>query len=150
MRQREAIKVSRLWFVGNLPFALTYSYMQPAMRNVSRAEAEQQPGYLSFEKLGYHIARADLKLRAEKAERPIARALETESHDAILVLQRTTYSGKGEPLEHTTCYLRSDTIEFVLEAHGALQLSATVQQISAGEDVAAKRPVKRGRSGLRA
>lgn len=149
LHHAEAMKVSRLWFVGRLPFGLTYSYMHPAMRSVSHAEAERQPGYVSLEKLGYHVARADLKLRAEQAGKRIAEALQIEPQDAVLVFQRTTFSDKEEPLEHTTCYLRSDAIEFAIAVRGGLALSAAVQQPSIGAargGLAAAAPKRRRRS----
>ena len=147
LRQSEAMKVRRLWFVGRLPFALTFSYMHPATRSISHAEAERQPGYVSLEKLGYHIARADLNLRAEQADERIAQALQIKLKDAVLVLQRTTYSDQEEPLEHTTCYLRSDAIEFVFAVRGGLALSAAVQPpvMSAAPRGRAVSSSKRGR-----
>ena len=127
----EAMKLSRLWFIGALPFALTHAYLHPDTRTVSHADAEAQPGYLILEKLGYHIARADVKLRAELPDKKIAEALQIVPSAPILVLQRTSYSDEDEALEHTTCYLRSDAIEFVLAVRGAVSLSAAFQQPSA-------------------
>jgi len=127
----EAMRLSRLWSIGKTPFAVTYSYLHPVTRTASTAEAERQPGYLILEGLGYHVDRADLKLRAERAERKIAQALHIEAHAPVLVLERTSYSESGEPLEHTNCFMRSDATDFVLSVRGTAPVSAAFQEQNA-------------------
>ncbi len=124
----EAMRLSRLWFVGKTPFAVTYSYLHPATRTVSHAEAARKPGYLILESLGHHIDRANLKLRAERADRKIAQALRIELHAPLLVLERTSYSDSNEALEHTDCFMRSDAIDFVLSVRGGAPVSAAFEQ----------------------
>ncbi|MGH7715969.1 MAG: GntR family transcriptional regulator [Vulcanimicrobiaceae bacterium] len=126
----EAMRLSRLWFVGKTPFAVTFSYLHPATRAVSQTDAERQPGYLILESLGYRVDRANLKLRAERADRKIAQALHLDAHAPVLVLERTSFSASDEALEHTACYMRSDAIDFVLSVRGSASVSAAFQQQS--------------------
>jgi len=126
----EAMKLSRLWLIGRVPFAVTHSYLHPATRAISYAEAERQPGYRMLEGLGLHIARADLRLGAERPKKAIAQVLGLSLTDPILVLQRTSYAKTGEPLEHTTCYCRSDAIEFALSVRGRISLSEAFKRRS--------------------
>jgi len=124
----EAMHLSRRWFVSKTPFAVTYSYLHPSARTTSHAEAERKPGYLILESLGHHVDRANLKLRAERADKKIAQALDVEAHAPVLVLERTSYSESDEALEHTECYMRSDAIDFVLTVQGSASVSAAFEQ----------------------
>lgn len=124
----EAMRLSRLWFVARTPFAVTFSWLHPVTRSSSHAEAERKPGYLILESLGYHVDHANLKLRAERADRKIAQALHIELHAPVLVLERTSYSESDEAIEHTDCYMRSDAIDFVLTVQGTASVSASFEQ----------------------
>jgi GntR family transcriptional regulator len=123
-----AMKLSRSWFVGRLPFALTKSYLHPAVRMISRADIARRPGFEILQSLGYRVARADLNVRAEKADKSVAAALRLPKGDPVLVLQRTSFSGRDEPLERTICYLRSDVMEFALSVRGSESVSATFKR----------------------
>jgi GntR family transcriptional regulator len=125
----EGMLLRRTWYVDGTAFAVTQTHMHPRARSVSYADAERYPCYDILEKLlGFQIARADLKIRAEKAGATIAKALEIDPADPILVLNRTSYSEANEPLEHTECALRADAIEFDFAVHGSDALSAAFQR----------------------
>ena len=124
----EAMRLSRLWSVGKTPFAVTFAYLHPATRAISGAEAERNPGYLLLESVGHRVDRANLKLRAERADRRIAQALQIELHAPVLVLERTSYSQANEALEHTECFMRSDAIDFVLTVRDGASVSASFEQ----------------------
>jgi len=124
----EAMRLSRVWSIGQTPFAITYSYLHPVTRPVSYADAERNAGYLILESLGHHVDRANLNIRAERADRKIAQALHIEVHAPVLVLERTSYSSSNEALEHTDCFMRSDAIDFVLSVRGSTPVSAAFQQ----------------------
>ncbi len=130
-RHAHAMKLSRTWFVGRLPFALTKSYLHPAVRMIARAEVERRPGFDILQSLGYRVARADLNVRADKAGKAVAAALRLPKGDPVLVLQRTSFSERDEPLERTTCYLRSDVMEFALSVRGSESVSATFKRLAA-------------------
>ncbi len=124
----EAMRLSRLWSIGKTPFAVAFAYLHPTTRSLSHADAVRKPGYLLLESVGHHIERANLKLRAERADRKIAQALHIDVHAPVLVLERTSYSDSGEALEHTDCYMRSDAIDFVLTVRGGASISASFEQ----------------------
>jgi GntR family transcriptional regulator len=128
LRYSEAMRLSRLWSIGKTPFAVTFAYLHPATRSVAHAEAEQKPGYLLLESVGRRVDHANIKLRAERAARNIAQALEIEVHAPVLVFERTSYSDSDEPLEHTDCYMRSDAIDFVLTVQGNAPVSASFER----------------------
>jgi len=124
----EAMRLSRLWSIGKTPFAVTFSYLHPATRSISHAEAERKAGYMLLESVGHGVDRARLNIRAERADRKIAQALHIEVHAPVLVLERTSYSASNEALEHTDCFMRSDAIDFVLSVQGGASVSAAFQQ----------------------
>lgn len=142
----EAMFLRRLWWVDSVPFALTCMYMHPAAKNASFADAETHPGYLILEKvLGYKIARAEIKIRAERANKNIAALLDIRRADPVLVLDRTSFSAADKALEHTECFIRSDAIEFRLLISGSLALGAGFQRPSKVTHLAAKRAVGGGK-----
>lgn len=126
-----AMKLSRTWFVGRLPFAFTKSYLHPAVRMIPRADIERRPGFEILLSLGYRVARADLNVRADKAGKAVVAALRLQKGDPVLVLERTSFSDRDEPLERTTCYLRSDVMEFALSVRGSESVSATFKRLAA-------------------
>lgn len=126
-----AMKLSRTWFVGRLPFALTKSYLHPAVRMISRSDVERRPGFEILQSLGYRVARADLNVRAEKPAKAVAAALRLPKGEPVLVLQRTSFSDRDEPIERTTCYLRSGVMEFALSVRGSESVSATFKRLVA-------------------
>lgn len=139
LRQEKAMLLRRLWYVDNTPFALTRMYLHPSARNTSFADAERYPGYLILEDvLGYRIARAEIKLRAERAGKEISKLLNIRPADPVLVLDRTSYSSKDEPLEHTECFIRSEAIEFRLLVSGSVSLGAGFHRPSRSDQLAAR------------
>lgn len=123
----DGVRLSRLWHVKGAAFAVTESWLHRDVANVSRADIEVQPGYAVLERLGHHITRADVKLRADRAGKSVGRMLGIKASDPILILERTTYSEDDEALEHTTCFVRSDKIEFVLATHMAAAPAHSLQ-----------------------
>jgi GntR family transcriptional regulator len=110
------MRLRRLWLAEQRPFAYTESYLHPDLRAVSRTEAEMTPAYAMLEKTGHHAARADFTVHAEKPRPHVARALHLDAETPVLVMQRTSFTRSGEPLERTTCYGRSDVLEFAFTA----------------------------------
>jgi GntR family transcriptional regulator len=125
----EAMQLKRLWLADGRPFAITESYLHPDTRGVSRAKAARTPAYAMLEQLGHHVARADLTVHAERAGRQVARALRLSAGMPVLVLQRTSFSRAGEPLEHTTCFARADAIEFAFSAHDAAPAAPSLRPL---------------------
>lgn len=124
MGRPEAVRLSRVWYADGAPFAVTHSYLHRDARRLSAEEAERTPGFEILRDLGHHIVRADLTVRAAKASKSAASALEIGANDPILILNRTSYSAANEPLEHTECLLRSDAVEFSLAVNGPVPLAA--------------------------
>ena len=148
--QSEAMLLRRLWLVDGVPFAITRMHMHPAGKTTSFADAENNPGYVILEKLlGYRIARAEVKLRAERAPRSIAKLLELRVGDPVLNLQRTSFSSDNVPLEHTECFIRSDAIEFRLLLQGSVSLSQGFQRPSKITTALRANHTRRGVGGTR-
>lgn len=125
----DTMLLARTWHVDGTPFALTRAHLHPRARNVSYGDAERYPAYSILERiLRFQIARAAMKIRADRAGDDVAAILAIDPADPVLVLERTTYSDAGEPLEHTECYMRADTIEFDLLVQGAAPLSAALHR----------------------
>jgi GntR family transcriptional regulator len=124
LRQRSAMLVMRLYRVEGQPLAVTYVHLHPATERLSRDDVAANVTYKILENLlGYKIDRADLTIRADSAGQGPGRLLELGAAEPVLILDRTSYSDKDEPLENTVCYLRSDAYEFGLTLRGAVSLA---------------------------
>lgn len=123
LRHATAMRIVRLYRVDDAPLALTYSYLHPNARRVTRQQAQEYPAYAILEKvLGYTIHSADLAIRCEPANDEVARALGLLPSGPVVILERTSFQASGEPLETTVCYLRPDAYEFRISVRGSVPL----------------------------
>ncbi len=118
-----AMLVVRLYRVDDSPLALTYVYLHPDAKRVTREQALEHPAYAILEKvLGYTIHSADLAIRCEPATEEVALPLELSKSDPVIILERTSYIKSGRPLETTVCYLRPEAYEFRIRVRGSVPL----------------------------
>jgi GntR family transcriptional regulator len=123
-----AMLVMRLYRVDGAPLAVSYMHMNPMTENLAREEVEAHPIYHIFERVyGSKVERADLTIRAQAAGHGPGRLLEVAAAEPVLILERTSYAGSGEVLEHTLCYLRSDAYEFGITVLGQVILSKSIR-----------------------
>ncbi len=78
--------VERLHFVDDEPIALGRSYLPLELSTVDWAQVEEQPIYSILESVtGLPVRRADLAIRAQQADLPLARALGVKRGAALLL-----------------------------------------------------------------
>jgi DNA-binding GntR family transcriptional regulator len=117
------VRIVRLYRVDNAPLALTYSYLRPEAKRITRKQALEHPAYGILEKLlGYTIDSAELTIRCESVGGSPAHLLDLEASDPVLVLGRTSFDAAHEPLETTVCYLRPEAYEFRITMRGSVPL----------------------------
>lgn len=126
---QDAVYLSRLFVADRVPFALTRSYLHPDSRKISHEEAERTPSYVILEKVGHIVARADMRVKAERVDRQVLRLLEIAASERLLVLDRMSFSAENQPLEHTKCYLRSETFEFALSVRGHVSVASSFAKL---------------------
>ena len=128
LHHEKAMWLLRQHWVGATQLAVACTHLHPSAQCVSRAQVEANPSYRILEDLlGFTIARADLAIRADRAEREPARLLGVGPATPVLILERITYAPSGEPLEYTVFYLRPDAYEFALTIRGPMPIASSIR-----------------------
>ena len=136
MRRADAVFMSRLFFADGTPFALTVSHLHPDARKISHEQAERTPSHAILARAGHPIERADMRLKAVRANKQTAKLLQVPASQPLLVLDRMSFAANGEPVEHTECFLRPEAFEFAFSVRGHVSLASSFARLSVGGDVA--------------
>lgn len=136
MRRSDAVFMSRLFFADGTPFALTVSHLHPDARKISHELAERTPSHAILAQAGHPIARADMRLKAVRANKHTAKLLQIPTSQPLLVLDRMSFAADGEPVEHTECFLRPEAFEFAFSVRGHVSLASSFARLSVGEQTA--------------
>ena len=111
----DCLLLERLHFVDDEPIALGRSYLPEALADVAWSEVEHQPIYSILESItGLAVTRADLAIRAQEADKSLAKALQVKRGAALLVMERTSYFADGRCCDRTTFYIRPERYAFIL------------------------------------
>lgn len=117
LKVSRCLHVQRLHWVDDEPIALAHSYLVPELAAASWSDVESTPTYALLEQyLGRPVARADMSIRAQEADRALAHALRIKSGAALLVMTRTSYWADGVCCDCSTFYVRPERYEFVLSS----------------------------------
>lgn len=109
------LAVQRLHLVDDEPIAYASSHLVDELGDVDWEALGQVPLYSLLERLtGQSVARADLAIRAQSADRMLAERLEVKRGTALLVLERTSRFADGRCCDLTTFYIRPERYAFVL------------------------------------
>lgn len=126
----DAMLMSRVFFADGTPFALTISHLHPDAKKISHEEAERTPSHVILARAGHPIVRADMRLKAARANKQTAQLLQIPSSQPLLILDRISFSADGEPVEHTECFLRPEAFEFAFSVRGHVSLAASFARLS--------------------
>lgn len=117
-----ALCIHRRFRDGDLPLALMIAYLPPglgkAVEPLLSSASHGQPGaamestYTMWERLGVHIARATHEIHAAGASLEVAGALAVPLGSPVLVLERTSYTDDGKPLEVVEFHYRPERYRF--------------------------------------
>lgn len=130
LQRADAMFMSRLFFADGTPFALTLSHLHPDARKISHDRAERTPSHVILAQAGHPIARADMRLKAIRTTKRTAKLLQIPASQPLLVLDRTSYTADGEPVEHTECFLRPEAFEFAFSVRGHVSLASSFARLS--------------------
>lgn len=104
----------RLHLVDGEPIAVGGSYLPAQVAAMDWHEAEGQPNYAILKNLdGRGVARADVAVRAQLADRELAKLLQIKTGSALLVMTRTSSWRDGECCDYSVFYIRPERYEFV-------------------------------------
>lgn len=100
----------RLYVSSGIPHAVTQVVLPEKLGNqISKSDIEKQPIYsVLTKKLKFRLSRADFLVSCEQPTAELRELLDVSHSTFLLVLERTTLTEEGEPIEMTTHYLRPD------------------------------------------
>jgi GntR family transcriptional regulator len=108
------VLLERLHLADGEPIAIGISYLPKEVDELGREEIASRPNYALLKSLnGEGVARADVAIRAQLADRRLARLLKTKTGSAVLVMTRTSAFRNGECCDHSTFFIRPERYEFV-------------------------------------
>jgi GntR family transcriptional regulator len=113
----EALCVRRLFRAGDEPLALVTAYLPAglgqAVEPLLSGSPDTETTYTMWEqRLGVRIARATHEIHAAAASGEVAEALDLAVGSPVLVLERTSYTDDGKPLEVVVFHYRPERYTF--------------------------------------
>ncbi len=101
-RGEKVYKIKRVIMANNQPLLIDYNYFPEEIgRKYEMLDVSKDVIFRALEALGYHVEYATQKVSAKNATREQARLLQIEERDAVLEVERLTFSGSDVPLIYT-------------------------------------------------
>jgi GntR family transcriptional regulator len=109
------VKIQRVRLADGIPTSFDETYLPRELGDkVVTHDLEAEPIFALLEhKYGMPLLEAEYRLEAVSAEEDIARALGVETGSAIFLIERTSYSEGGRPVDYEKLYYRGDMVRFV-------------------------------------
>ena len=106
--------LQRLHLVDGEPIAVGGSYGPEQVAAMDWSDAESLPNYTILKNLdGYGVARADVAVSAQLADRQLAKLLKIKVGSAVLVMKRMSTSVTGDCCDYSIFHIRPERYEFV-------------------------------------
>lgn len=107
-------KITRVRLAESVPVSFEYSFLPLELgRKVAEENLEVSPIFSLFEdKYGITLGEALYRIEAARAPRAVAEALDIERGAPVLVIERTTYSAGGQPVDFEQMFYRGDRIRY--------------------------------------
>lgn len=121
------LRFRRIYDLDGAPFGLADVWI-PGATTVSAGQADQASAYTILSKyLGVAVARADVVIRAQRADRGILGLLDLPRSASLLHFERTSRCAAGQAREHTSFWVRSERYEFSLGVNGPMPIGAALR-----------------------
>lgn len=109
------VRIRRVRLADGVPTSFDETYLPRELGDkVVTHDLEAEPIFALLEqKYGMPLVEAEYRLEAVSAEEDIARALGIEAGSAIFLVERTSYTEGGRPVDYEKLYYRGDMVRFV-------------------------------------
>lgn len=110
----EVVRIQRVRLADGVPVSFddTFLPLDVGLRIMSD-DLENHPIFSLLEgKYATPLIEAEYRLEARAAEAVVAQALGVEPLSPLLVIERTTYTEGGRPIDYETLYYRGDLVQF--------------------------------------
>jgi GntR family transcriptional regulator len=123
-----AVRIERVRLADRRPILFDVSHLPLEIgQRVINEDLRKRPIFEILENdLGVALSEADYHIRAVAAQEPIATHLGVDRGDPLLMIERTTYSKDGAPVDFENLYYRADRMTF------SLRLRRGIRKDSAG------------------
>ena len=116
----------RLYHLGDRPLGLCETWI-PDAATITRDQAERAPSYTILSRhLGRTVTRADLVIKVKRPDRPLARLLEISRSEALLCLERVSFTFTEKVCEYTCFWVRADQYEFGISVNGPMPIASGI------------------------
>lgn len=125
--QPHVMHLRRKYEVAGEPFGVADVFI-PSAVELPAAKLDQVSAYgILEEQFGVSIARADVTIKACKADKEIARLLKLPASTTLLRFRRTSFCAEDKPRECTVFWVRPDRYEFTLSVNGPMPISEALR-----------------------
>jgi GntR family transcriptional regulator len=109
------VRIQRVRLADGVPTSFDETYLPRELGDkVVTHDLEAEPIFALLEqKYGMPLVEAEYRLEAISAEEDIARALGIEAGSAIFLVERTSYTEGGRPVDYEKLYYRGDMVRFI-------------------------------------
>jgi GntR family transcriptional regulator len=110
-----AVRIERLRLADRRPILFDVSHLPLEIgQRVINEDLRKRPIFEILENLGVALNEANYHIRAVAAQTPIATHLRVRRGTPLLMVERTTYSRDGAPVDFENLYYRADRMTFSL------------------------------------
>jgi GntR family transcriptional regulator len=108
--------IERIRLANEQPISFDVTYLPIDIgRRIAAENLEVYPIFELLEtKYDIGLGEADYRIEAAKASRRISNLLRIKPNDAILLIERTTYSSLGVPIDFEELHYRGDRVRYLL------------------------------------
>ena len=101
-KEEQIYKIKRVLFANNQPLLIDYNYFPEEIgKKYEMLDVSKDVIFKALDALGYHVDYATQKVSAKNATKEQAGLLNIEERDAVLEVDRLTFSGSDVPLIYT-------------------------------------------------
>ncbi|HTJ94811.1 MAG TPA: GntR family transcriptional regulator [Pararobbsia sp.] len=109
------VHIQRIRIADGTPLSFDETWLPKTIgEKIIEHDLEVEPIFALLEqKYDTPLLKAEYRLEAIVANKVVAQALEIKTGSAIFLIDRTTYSDEGQPVDYEKLYYRGDQIQFV-------------------------------------
>lgn len=126
------VRLRRRYSLEGTPFAVVEAYLPPEAASLGETRAQQLHVYdIVQQYMGLRISRADVAIKCARANAQVAAELGLAVRTNILIMERTSYSGTGQPCEYMRINIVPERYTFRISVPGPLEIARVLQPAKA-------------------
>lgn len=113
-KRARVTELQRLRFLNREPISLDVTYLPVAIgARLAKEDLATRDVFVILENdYGMSLGHADLQIGSTLADEPLAAQLQVEEGSPVLVIERTTHTSDGKPIDYEHLYYRGDAFQY--------------------------------------